>query len=414
MPNDTSCARPAFERDLQVNRSDAESLEPKRIGPDGSLKEYFLLDPEVTYLNHAAYGATPKPVFESFQRWQLQLEREPVDFLSRHFSERLAYSRSVLADYVGTERDNLVYVANGTTGLNIIAQGLALHPGDEVLTSDHEHGGIDRLWRYLMKKKGFTYVPREIPLPVTTHADFVEHFWQGVTGNTKVILLSHFTSPTSLIFPVKEICRRARAAGILTVIDGSHVPGQIPLAIDEIDPDFYVGILHKWVCAPKGCAFLYARPSVQLTIDPLIVSWGWEPRNPGPSRFVEYHEWQGSRDISEYLAVPDAIAFQAEHNWDRVRLECRELARFAQQEVTKLSGVPPYHVDGSEWSGQVVCAQLPRDVNPDKLRDRLRFEYQIDVPVDVFHGWPRMRISIQGYNTYADVERLIYALKRLL
>jgi isopenicillin-N epimerase len=414
MDHDASIATPSSDQGLQANPSHGRASRAQTIGPDGSLKKLFLLDPQVTYLNHAAYGATPRPVFDSFQRWQLELEREPVDFLSRNFTERLAHARSVLADYVGTARDNLVYVANGTTGLNIIAQGLTLQPGNEVLTSDHEHGGIDRLWRYMRKKRGFTYIPREIPLPVTTHADFVEHFWNGVTENTKVILLSHFTSPTSLIFPVKEICRRARASGILTVIDGSHVPGQIPLVIDDIDPDFYVGILHKWVCAPKGCAFLYARPSVQHTIDPLIVSWGWEPKNPGPSRFVEYHEWQGSRDISEYLAVPDAIAFQAEHNWDQVRVECKALARFAQQEVTKLSGVPPYHNDSPEWSGQVVCAQLPRYVDPDNLRDRLRFEYQIDVSVDVFHGWPRIRISIQGYNTCEDVERLLYALKRLL
>jgi isopenicillin-N epimerase len=291
---------------------------------------------------------------------------------------------------------------------------MRLAPGDEVLTSDHEHGGIDRLWKFMAQKLGFTYVRREIPLPLRTHAEFVEHFWGGVTEKTKVILLSHFTSPTALIFPVKEICSKARATGILTVIDGSHVPGQLPLSLSEIDADFYVGILHKWLCAPKGCAFLYARPSAQEMLDPLIVSWGWEPRNPGPSKFVEYHEWQGSRDVSEYLAVPDAIAFQAEHNWDQVRIECRALARYAQQEITKLSGVPPYHIDNSEWLGQVVCAQLPRAVDPDDLRNRLRFEYQIEVSVDVFHDWPRVRVSIQGYNNMQDVERLLFALKRLL
>jgi isopenicillin-N epimerase len=390
------------------------SAAPGRIGPDGSLKQFFLLDPQVTYLNHAAYGATPRPVFESFQRLQLELESEPVDFLSRQFTERMASSRAALAAYVGTERDNLVYCANGTTGLNIIAHSMPLGPGDEVLTSDHEHGGIDRLWRYMAQKLGFTYVRREMPLPLTTHEEFVEHFWGGVTEKTKVILLSHFTSPTALVFPVEEICRRARRAGILSVIDGSHVPGQLPLSLNDLDPDFYVGILHKWLCAPKGCAFLYARPSAQSLLDPLIVSWGWEPRNPGPSKFVEYHEWQGSRDVSEYLAVPDAIAFQAEHHWDDVRAECRALARHAQQEITKLTGVPPYHSDRPEWFGQVVCAQLPRGVNPDDLRNRLRFEYQIDVSVDVFRDWPRTRVSIQGYNMLEDVERLLGALKHLL
>jgi isopenicillin-N epimerase len=390
------------------------SFRTNRIGPDGSLKQFFLLDPAITYLNHAAYGATPRPVFESFQRWQLELERQPVDFLSRYSTERLAHARAVLAEYIDTDRDNLVYVANGTTGLNIIARSLPAGPGDEVLTTDHEHGGIDRLFRFMSAKLGFDYVHREIPIPVTTHDEFVEHFWAGVTPRTKVILISHFTSPTSLVFPVQEICRRARAAGIVTIIDGSHVPGQLPLSLRELDPDFYVGILHKWVCAPKGCAFLYARPTAQAIVDPLIVSWGWAPRNPGPSKFVDFHEWQGSRDISEYLAAPDAIAFQAEHHWDQVRKECRELALWAQREVTRVTGVPPYHPERPEWSGQVVCAQLPGHVDPDEFKNRLRFEHNIEISVDVFRNWPRLRISIQGYNTINDVEYLLDVLRRLI
>jgi isopenicillin-N epimerase len=379
-----------------------------------SLKDCFLLDPQVTYLNHGAYGATPRPVFEAFQRWQLELEREPVDFLSRRSTERLAHARAVLARYVDTERDNLVYVNNGTVGLNIIARGMRLGPGDEVLTTDHEHGGIDRLWRYMAQRLGFSYVVRPVPLPVTTHEEFVEHFWDGVNERTRVILISHLTSPTSLVFPVKEICARARRAGILSVIDGSHVPGQLPLSLRELDPDFYVGIAHKWLCAPKGCAFLYARPAVQDLLDPLVISWGWEPRNPGPSKFVEFHEWQGSRDISAYLAVPDAIAFQEAHNWDAVRARCRELALYAQAEIHRMTGVPPWHPRSPEWHGQIVCAPLPPGTDDGWLLSRLRNDYHIDVSVDRFRGRPRVRISVQGYNDLEDIERLCAALKELL
>ncbi len=387
---------------------------PPIIGPDGSLRSEFLLDPAVTYLNHGAYGATPRPVFDAFHRWQMELEREPVDFLSRYSTERLAHSRAVLAKYLDTDRDNLVYVSNGTTGLNIVARNLRTGPGDELLTTDHEHGGIDRLFRFMSSKLGFRYVVRPIPLPVTTHAEFIKYFWAGVTPKTRVILLSHFTSPTSLLFPVKEICRRAREAGIVTIIDGSHVPGQFPLSLRDTDADFYVGILHKWLCAPKGCAFLYARPDMQDLLDPLIVSWGWAPKNPGPSRFVDRHEWQGSRDVSEFLAVPDAIAFQQTHHWHEVSRACRELATWAQEEVTRLTGVPTYHTDGREWSGQIVCAQLPRHVEPDALKNRLRFEHDIDVSTDSHRGWPRIRISVQGYNSMRDIEHLLDALKILL
>jgi isopenicillin-N epimerase len=368
----------------------------------------------VIYLNHGAYGATPRPVFEAYQRWQLELEREPVDFLSRNSTALLAHSRAVLARYLDSDRDDLVYVNNGTVGLNIVARGLRLGPGDDVLTSDHEHGGISRLWRYMAQKQGFQYVIRPIPLPVTCHEEFVDHFWAGVTDRTRVILLSHLTSPTSLVFPVAEICRRARRHGILTVIDGSHVPGQLPLSLRELDPDFYVGIAHKWLCAPKGCAFLYARRAVQDLLDPLVISWGWEPRNPGPSRFVEFHEWQGSRDVSAYLAVPDAITFQADHDWDKVRRRCQALAMHAQAEIHRLTGVPPWHPPSPEWHGQVVCAPLPTTVNDVHLCTRLRQDYQIDVSVDRFQGRPRVRVSVQGYNDLADIEALLAALHKLL
>lgn len=377
-----------------------------------SLKHLFMLDPEITYLNHGAYGATPRPVFETHLAWQRELEREPVDFLSRFGTERLAKSRDALAQYVDCERDDLVYVSNGTTGLNIVARSLPLGPGDELLTTDHEHGGIDRLFRYMAGKLGFDYVRREIPLPVTTHTDFMEHFWAGVTSRTRAILISHLTSPTSLVFPVEEVCRRARERGIVTIVDGSHVPGQLPLSLRTLDPDFYVGILHKWLCAPKGCAFLYARRDVQDRIDPLVVSWGWEPKKPGPSRFVEFHEWQGSRDISQFLAVPDAIEFQAAHGWDEVRNNCRALAMEAQRDISQLFGLEPYHPPTAEWHGQIVCARLPDHVDDIQLLSELRFEDKIDVSVDRFGGRPRVRVSVQGYNDRSDIDRLLIALDR--
>src|SRR6185436_19909263 len=159
-----------------------------------------------------------------------------------------------------------------------------------------------------------------IPLPRPSEADFVEALWAGVTPRTRVIFLSHITSPTALIFPVAAICRRARAEGILTLIDGAHAIGQLPLALDELGADVYSSNNHKWLCAPKGSAFLYVRPEVQALVEPLVVSWGWESLAPGPSRFVDEQEWAGTRDIAAYLATPDAIRFMADHHWDEVRV----------------------------------------------------------------------------------------------
>ncbi len=272
-----------------------------------SLRDEFLLDPDVIYLNHGSFGATPRPVFDSYQRWQRELERQPTEFLGRRAGILLEQSRTVLAEYLGTSSANLAYVTNATTGLNAAARSLALGPGDEVLASDHEYGALDRTWRFLAQKQGFQYINQPIPLPVTTPEAFVEALWQGVTPRTRVIFISHITSPTALIFPVEAVCQRARAQGILTVIDGAHVPGHLPLNLDALGADYYSGNLHKWLCAPKGAGFLYARSERMHTIEPLVVSWGYKSEQPGPSPLVDYIEWQGTRDISAFFTVPDAF-----------------------------------------------------------------------------------------------------------
>ncbi|HET8707129.1 MAG TPA: aminotransferase class V-fold PLP-dependent enzyme, partial [Pseudomonadales bacterium] len=258
------------------------------------------MDPHVIYLNHGSFGATPRPVFEEYQKWQRELEYQPTLFLGRRAGDLLEQSREILAAFLGTASQNLAYVTNATTGLNIVARSLALGPGDEVLATDHEYGALDRTWKFLAQKQGFKYINHPIPLPVSTPDAFIETFWAGVTPQTRVIFLSHITSPTALIFPIQEICRRAHNEGIITVIDGAHAPGQIPLSLDQTGADFYSGNLHKWLCAPKGAAFLYARPDAISRIEPLIVSWGYQSDHPSPSALVDYVEWQGTRDISAF------------------------------------------------------------------------------------------------------------------
>ncbi len=220
------------------------------------LKSLFLLDSDVVFLNHGSFGACPRPVFEAYQTWQRELERQPVEFLGRRAPALMAEARKSLADYVGARADEVVYFPNPTTAANMVARSLNLQPGDEVLATDHEYGAMDRTWRFLGRQGGWSYVRYEIPLPVSTHSDFVERFWAGVTERTRVIFLSHLTSATALIFPVKEVCRRARAAGILSILDGAHVPGHLPLNLAELGADLYLGACHKGLRAPKGSAFL--------------------------------------------------------------------------------------------------------------------------------------------------------------
>ncbi|MEO7912469.1 MAG: aminotransferase class V-fold PLP-dependent enzyme, partial [Roseiflexaceae bacterium] len=243
----------------------------------------FLLRPGITFLNHGSFGACPRPVFDTYQNWQRKLEEQPVEFLGRQINQLLAAARAPLASYLGTQADNLVYVPNATYGINIVARSLELAAGDEVLATNHEYGACDRAWRFTCERRGVHYINQPIALPVESEEAVVEQLWSGVTERTRVIFLSHITSPTALIFPLAAICRRAREQGIMTVIDGAHAPGQIDLALDQLGADFYTGNCHKWLCAPKSAGFLYARPELQALLYPLVISWGWESQTPGVS-----------------------------------------------------------------------------------------------------------------------------------
>ncbi len=209
------------------------------------LSAQFLLNPEIIFLNHGSFGACPRPVFEEYQRWQLELERQPVEFLGRRFDELLRAAREPLAAYVNCDTDDLTYVPNATTGLNIVARSLKLNAGDEIVTTDHEYGALDRTWEFLCEKNGALYKRAAIPTPMTTEDDFIERVWSAVTPRTRVVFWSHITSPTALIFPVQELCRRARARGIISIIDGAHAVGQIPLDLRALGADVYSSNCHN-------------------------------------------------------------------------------------------------------------------------------------------------------------------------
>ena len=222
-----------------------------------NLREYFLIDPNIVFLNHGSFGAVPKPVFKDYQDWQLELERQPVEFLGRKAPIYLEHSRKILADYLGVHFNDLVYITNVTEAINLVARSLQLNPNDEVLATNMEYGAMDRTWRFLSIQSGFKYINHAVSVPVNDPALYVEEFWRSVTPETRVIFISHISSPTALIAPIKAICARARQAGILTIIDGAHAPGQISLDLLDLGADFYAANLHKWLCAPKGAGFLF-------------------------------------------------------------------------------------------------------------------------------------------------------------
>lgn len=381
-----------------------------------------MLDPEIVFLNHGSYGACPRPVFEEYQRWQSELERQPVEFLGRRSDALLDQARQHLADELGASADDLVFVPNATSGLNIVARSLPLAAGDEVLTTDLEYGALDRTWEHVCERVGARYVKQPVPLPVADPAATADAIWDGVGPRTKVLFLSHITSGTALTLPVADLCRRAREAGILSVIDGAHAPGQLALDLVEIGADVYAGNCHKWLCAPKGSAFLHVRPEQQGWVESLIVSWGWvegsETHRAGRG-FVSRNQWQGTRDLAAFLAVPAAIAFQAEHDWSSVRARCHGLAVAARSRLAELTGLDPLSPAPAatpgeySWFAQMVAAPLP-PLDRALLQRRLYDEYRVEAPITRHREQPLIRLSFQGYNTDQDLAAALAALETLL
>jgi isopenicillin-N epimerase len=377
------------------------------------LQSLFLLDPEVIYLNHGSFGACPKPVFETYQQWQRDLERQPLELLDRRITDLMLEARLALAEMLNCAADEIVYFPNPTTAINMVARSLDLGPGDEILSTDHEYGAMDRTWRFICAKTRARYVRHPIALPVETPDAFIETLWQDFNAHTKVVFISHITSPTALTFPVQEICRRAREAGVFSIVDGAHAPGHIPLDLASLGADFYTGACHKWLCAPKGTAFLYTRREMQHLLEPLVVSWGWEAEEPSSSQFVDHHEWQGTRDPSAFLSVPSAIAFQRQHDWDHVRQRCHRLAFQTRERIQALTGLPPICPDDADWFNQMFAARLP-DMDLDALKQRLLDEFRIEVIVRSWNDQPLIRVCFQGYNDVTDADALIDALGILL
>lgn len=369
-------------------------------------RDDFLIRDDIVFLNHGSFGACPKPVFAEYQAWQLELERQPVEFLLRRRKELIPNARKQIAEYLAVSDDEVVFVTNATYGLSAALRSMPLAAGDQILTTNHEYGAVDRLMETVATRTGADIVRHQIRLPYESDEAFIEEFFTSATVKTKVILMSHITSPTALIFPVREICQRAREMGILTVIDGAHAPGQIPLDLAEVGADVYSGNFHKWLCAPKGSAFLHVRPELQETVDPLVISHGFSEG----ADFIERHEWLGTKDIAAYLSVPAAIAYQRQRNWQSVRLECHQLAADLQAQICDRYGLPRLSIN---QFAQMVTIPLP-DCDVGAVKERLYEDYRIEVPVGRLEGWCAMRVSVQAYNTKEELQVLVKAFEEIL
>lgn len=388
------------------------------------MRRHWALDPSVTYLNHGSFGACPRRVLEAQQRWRERVEYQPVDFFARDWGPLVREARHHLAEFLDADPDGLVFIRNATEGINAVLRGLRFAPGDEILVTDHEYRASRFVLDWVAERWGATVV--EVPLPFVgaTPEAVVTRLSAAVTPRTRLALVDHVTSQTGLVLPMDRVIAALRAQGVPVLVDGAHGPGQLDLIISDLAPDWYVGNLHKWVCAPRGAGFLYVAPAHRADTVPLFISHGRAMALPeGHSRLHAEFDWPGTLDPTPWLCVPEALDFVdglMAGGWEAVQNRNHSLVRYGRDQVCAALGIDAPVPDN--MLGAMASVPLPPGPAPasalgaDPLHDRLRDEFQIEVPVVAWPASPQrvLRISAFLYNRHADYDRLAEALEQCL
>ena len=385
-----------------------------------AIADQWSLRPGVTYLNHGSWGPSPRPVLEARDIWSRRLDEEPMDFFTRTFETDLAAASEELGRFVGAAGDDILFMPNATVAMNHVAANLALAAGDEVLATNHEYGAVLRIWREVCRAAGAELVVQRLPGRLESDSDIVAAFFEGVTERTRLIVVSHVTSPTAAILPVGAICQEARRRGIPVCIDGPHAPAMVEIDIARLGCDYYCASLHKWLSAPFGSGFLYVAKRHQQRFRPLVRSWGGSFSARPPSWKDEFN-WFGTFDPAPFLAVSAAIAFFEDIGLERFRQSTHQLAREARHKISSLTGLEPFIADRPERYGSMIALPLPALENfegghgrTDPLQVRLWQEFQVEVPVMHWGGRRLLRVSCHLYNTGEQIDRLVEALRSSL
>jgi len=387
-----------------------------------NLKNQFLLDNKVTFLNHGSFGACPKKIFNEYQSWQKKLEMQPVKFLDqfRDFGPNMTNVREALSKKINCNVNNLVPVVNATTGLNAIIKSLHFKKGDEVIMSNHEYGALEKTWQFIKTKYKIKITIAKVSLPIMSEEKFIKDFVKKFTSKTKILFLSHITSPTALLFPIKKLVKIAKQHKIITIIDGAHAPGHIDLNLKNLNADFYSGNCHKWMMSPKGAAFMWSSSKYKNHLDPLIVSHGWNKKNNsinqkgalGNSRFIDMFEYNGTKDPAAWLSVPASIKYiNDKKNTKLFITQSKVLYDFALK-LSKTFKMPLLG-DRKFLPPLMISVPIPK-VKEIEFQKKLYKNYKIEIPIIPWENKSFARISYQLYNSIKDLEKLENALKKLL
>jgi isopenicillin-N epimerase len=375
------------------------------------VRAHWMLDPRIDFLNHGSFGACTRPVLRAQDGWRARMEAEPVRFLYRELPDLLRAAARSVATFAGADPDGTVFVRNATEATNAIVASLRLGPGDEVVTTDHAYSAVRNLLRVTSERTGIVVKVVEVPLPLPSEDEICARVEAALTERTRLAIFDHVSSPTAVVFPAARLAALFGAHGGPVLIDGAHAPGMLDLSVAETGADFYTGNLHKWVCAPKGTAFLNVSSAWRHRIRPVIVSHDYL------QTFQDLHTWGGTDDPSAHLSAPDAIAFMEEiGGWERVRAHNIALARAARAIVADAIRVEPLVPDDATGS----MAVIPLDgVEPTidaaaAIQARLYNEHRIEVPITPWNGRALLRVSAAAYNAPEQYERLGRALRELL
>jgi len=388
------------------------------------LSAHWSLDASVAFLNHGSFGACPTHVLDFQSDIRKELERDPVDFLVRELEPRLDDARTALADFVGADADDLVFVPNATAGANTVLRSLQFEAGDEILITDHVYNAVGNAATFVADRWGARIVIAAVPFPLSEPQEFTEAVLAGVGPRTRLVMLDHVTSPTAIVCPIAATIAALSQRGIDTLIDGAHAPGMVPVGLKAIGATYYTGNCHKWLCAPKGAAFLYVQRDKQALIRPLVISHGANSPRTDRSRFQLEFAWTGTGDPSAALSVPESLRYLetlVAGGWPALMRRNTQLALAARELICACLDVAPSCPDS--MIGSMASVPLPPATAApskkrlmDPLHEALFRDFAIEVPV---HPWPRapqrlLRVSAQLYNDLSQYQRLCEALTTLL
>lgn len=388
-----------------------------------SLKAHWTLDPEVTFLNHGSFGACPAPVLAAQQELRARLEREPVLVMARELEGLLDGARTELAEFLGAEAEDVVFVPNATTAVNAVLRSMTLTPDDEILVTEQGYNACRNAVEFVTERSGARVAVARMPFPVQSPDEVVAAILAATTDATRLAVIDHITSPTGLVLPIARIVAELRERGIETLVDGAHGPGMVPLDLAALGAGYYTGNCHKWLCTPKGSAFLHVRRELQEPVRPVVISHGANARRTDRSRFLVEFDWPGTVDPTPFLAIPAALRFMGSllpGGWNEVRDRNRALALEARAILMEDLGLPapaPEEMIGALAALPLAGATSERlsafEVDP--LQTALFERYGIEVPI---YPWPTpplrlVRVSAQLYNERADYVKLGAALREL-